>query len=201
MGSRALVKQTRKTKMKKLMFMLAAAVAVVGAQAAQVSWSINVAGKGSAWAGNGAYAMAFNGSDYDTVIKLLTVTGSDNMATAIGGYALSLDVGGTSTSILEKRSNAVTTGISTGVTSDKSMFWVIFTDGSMDASKAITWTAVTDVASYAYEAGTSLPGTVSLNADSFAKSGTIATASVPEPTSAMLLVLGMAGLALRRKCA
>ncbi len=185
--------------MKKLMFMLAAAVAVVGAQAAQVSWSINVAEKGSAWEGTGAYAMAFNGSDYTAVINLLTVTGSDNMATAIGGYALSLDVGGTSSSISNNRGAARATGISTGVTSDKSMFWVIFTEGSMDASKAISWTAVTDVASYAYDAGTSLPGTVSLNADSFAKSGTIATASVPEPTSAMLLLVGMAGLALRRR--
>ena len=30
---------------------------------------------------------------------------------------------------------------------------------------------------------------------------TVATSSVPEPTSGLLLILGMAGLALRRKCA
>ena len=185
--------------MKKLMFMLAAAVAVVGAQAAQVSWGINVAEKGSAWNGAGAYAMAFNGSDYTAVINLLTVTGSDNMATAIGGYALSLTTGGTSSSVLDKRTNAVTSGISTGVTSDKTMFWVIFTDGSMDASKAITWTAATDVAGYSYDAGNSSPGQFSLDASSFANSGTIATASVPEPTSGILLLVGMAGLALRRR--
>ena len=185
--------------MKKLMFMLAATVAVVGAQAAQVSWGINVADKGAAWKGAGAYAMAFNGSDYDAVIKLLTVTGSDNMATAIGEYALSLTTGGTTSSISNNRGNAFVSGISTGVTADKSMFWVIFTDGSMDASKAITWTAATDVASWAYDAGNSSPGRFSLDASSFAKSGTIATASIPEPTSGILLLVGMAGLALRRR--
>lgn len=65
----------------------------------------------------------------------------------------------------------------------------------MDANSAIQWTTATDISAYDYEAGSYAPGTFAVN--SFANSGTVA--SVPEPTSAMLLVLGMAGLALRRK--
>ena len=182
--------------MKKLVFMLAAAIAVVGAKAASVDWTMTVASKGAEWSGNGAYVMAFNGSDYDAVINLLTVTGSDNMATDIGAYALS----GNSTTqfaVSNNRESAkVNTGLSSGVTGD-TMFFVVFTDGSMDSGKAITWTATTNIADYDYEAGSPSPGSLVLNAASFANSGTIA--SVPEPTSGILLLIGMAGLALRRK--
>lgn len=65
----------------------------------------------------------------------------------------------------------------------------------MDANSALAWTDVADVSAYDYEAGSPAPGTLTFT--TAANSGTIA--SVPEPTSAMLLVLGMAGLVLRRK--
>lgn len=191
-----IVKKKRKRKMKKLMFMLAAVVAIVSTKAASVDWSMNVTNQGAAWKGNGAYVMAFNGSDYDAVVKLLTMTGSDNMATDLGGYALTLGLGGTQSSVSSRGGAAKASGTSDGVTGD-TMFWVVFTDGSMDASKAITWTAAISIADYDYEAGSYSPGTLSLTASSFTNAGTIA--SVPEPTSAILLVLGMAGLALRRK--
>ena len=73
---------------------------------------------------------------------------------------------------------------------------MMFTDGSYDADKAVTWTAATDVSGSFYEPPAS--GTAfTLNAASFANSGTIA--DVPEPTSGLLMLIGMAGLALRRK--
>ena len=180
--------------MKKLIMLAAIAALAFAGQAASVDWKMNVASKGAAWNGAGAYVMAFNGSDYDAVIKLLTVDGSDNMATDLGAYAL---VGGGKSqfSVGNNRGTATTSSASsTGVTGDK-MFWVVFTEGSMDAGKAISWTAATDISEYDYEAGSPSPGSFTFTA--VANSGTIA--SVPEPTSAMLLVLGMAGLALRRK--
>ena len=182
--------------MKKLMFMLTAAIAAVSAQAASVDWSMTVASKGAEWSGNGAYVMAFNGSDYDAVIKLLTVDGSDNMATDLGAYALARTAGGTQTSVSNSRGSAKASATSSGVTAE-TMFWVVFNEGSMDAAKAITWTAATNISAYDYEAGSPAPGTISLNATSFANSGTIA--SVPEPTSGLLMLVGLAGLALRRR--
>ena len=183
--------------MKKLMFMLATVIAVVGAQAASVDWSMTVASKGAEWSGNSAYVMAFNGSDYDAVIKLLTVTGSDNMATDLGAYALMLGTGGTQATVSNSRGSAkVASATSDGVTGD-TMFFVVFTEGSMDADKAITWTAATSIGDYDYEAGSPSPGSLGLNAASFANSGTIA--NVPEPTSGLLMLVGLAGLALRRR--
>ena len=180
--------------MKKLMFMIAAVVMAAGVQAASVNWGVNVAGQGATWSGNNAYVMAFNGSDYAAVIKLLTVDGSDNMATDLGAYALK-NGSTTQFAISNNRGAAKAVGASEGVTTDGTMFWVVFTDGSMDAGKAIQWTAATDISAYDFEAGSPAPGTFGVA--SFANSGTIA--SVPEPTSGILLLIGMAGLALRRK--
>ena len=75
------------------------------------------------------------------------------------------------------------------------MFWMIFSEGSYDGGKAVTWTVATDVSGYYYEPPAS-GTTFALNAASFANSGTIA--SVPEPTSGLLMLVGLAGLALRR---
>ena len=180
--------------MKKLMVLVAAVPLACAGQAASVNWKMNISGKGDAWSGANAYVMAFNGSDYDAVIKLLTVTGSENMATDLGTYALSLTAGGTSAAVSSSRGTAKASGTSDGITGD-TMFWVVFTEGKMDAKSAIQWTTATDISAYDYEAGSPAPGTLTFT--TAANSGTIA--SVPEPTSAMLLVLGMAGLALRRK--
>ena len=174
--------------MKKLMVLVAAVALACAGQAASVNWKMNISGKGDAWSGANAYVMAFNGTDYDAVINLLTVTGSENMATDLGTYAPTLGT------VASTRKAATASGTSDGITGD-TMFWVVFTEGKMDAKSAIQWTAATDISAYDYEAGSPAPGTLTFT--TAANSGTIA--SVPEPTSAMLLVLGMAGLALRRK--
>ena len=182
--------------MKKLMCMLAAAVMAAGVQAASVNWGMSIAGSGATWKANNAYVMAFDGSNYDSVIKLLTVTGSDNMATDLGAYALA-SAGTTQFAISSNRGAAITKdSASAGVTGDK-MFWVVFTEGNMDAKSAIQWTAASDVSAMKYEAGSPSPGAFAVA--SFANSGTIASSNVPEPTSGLLLLIGMAGLALRRK--
>ncbi len=179
--------------MKKLiMFAAVAALTCVG-QAASVDWNVLVAGQGATWSGNSAYVMAFNGSDYAAVVKLLTVDGSDNMATDLGAYALS-GGGKSQFAVSNNRGSAKASGQSAGVTGD-TMFFVVFTDGSMDAGSAISYTSATDISAYDYEAGSPSPGTFAIN--SFANSGTIA--GVPEPTSGLLMLVGLAGLALRRK--
>lgn len=131
--------------MKKLMFMLAAIATAVGVHAASVDWSMAITDQGVTWSGNGAYVMAFDGSNYDAVIKLLTVDGSDNMASDLGGYALSLTAGGNQVSVSNSRGTAKASGTSTGVTTDGTMFWVVFNEGSMDGGSAIQWTAATSI--------------------------------------------------------
>lgn len=182
--------------MKKLiMLAMVVALALMG-QAASVDWKLNVAAQGADWKAANAYVMAFNGSDYSAVVKLLTVDGSDNMAADLGAYALK---NGTVSQFVvgNNRGTATTTSsASTGVAGD-TMFWVVFTEGSMDAGKGIAWTAAADVSAYSYEAGNQSPGTFTFT--TVPNSGTIANANVPEPTSGFLMLIGMAGLALRRK--
>ena len=180
--------------MRKLIVALAAVAFAMGVGAAQVDWKLNVSGQGDAWKGAGAYVMAFNGSDYDAVIKLLTVTGSDNMATDLGAYALTGN-GMTQFAVGSNRGTATTSASSSANISGDKLFWVVFTEGSMDAKSAIQWTAATDVSSMTYEAGSPAPGTFTFTA--VPNAGEIA--SIPEPTSGLLLLLGMAGMALRRR--
>ena len=182
--------------MKKLMVLVAAIALACAGQAASVNWKLNVAEQGAAWSDAGAYVMAFNGSDYDAVIKLLTVTGSDNMASDLGKFALTGN-GLTQFEVSSNRGTAITkNSVSAGVTGDE-MFWVVFTEGSMDAKSAIQWSAATDVSAYAFEAGSPSPGALTFTA--VPNVGTIASSNVPEPTSGLLLLIGMAGMALRRR--
>ena len=174
--------------MKKLMVALAAVALAMGVNAASVDWKLQEAGKGATLVDQ--QVMAFSGSDYTTVIALLTETGSDDMGTELGKYRL-----GDTKTIANNRGTAIITATTVEDAPD-SMFWVLFSDKSTDAGSKISWTAATDVKGAQYtppQTGEAF----GLTSASFANSGTIA--SVPEPTSGILLLVGIAGLALRRK--
>ena len=175
--------------MKKLIMCAAVAVLAYVGQAASVSWNISYAGQGATWAGNGATVMAFAGSDYADIVKLVTVDGSDTLQSDLAAKAI-----GTSTFKNNRGSAMLPSAIQTE-NAPSSMLWMIFSEGSYDGGKAVTWTVATDVSGYYYEPPAS-GTTFALNAASFANSGTIA--SVPEPTSGLLMLVGLAGLALRR---
>lgn len=175
--------------MKKIMIMLGAAVMAACVHAASVDWKVNYSGTGNTWAGNGATVMAFNAADYEAIIDLVTVSGSENLATDLAAYSLG------SSGFTSNRGAASTSAISVD-NAPNSMFWMIFADGSTEAGSSVLWTAATDVTGNQYTP----PATgsaLTLNAGSFTNSGEIA--NVPEPTSGLLLLLGVAGLALRRK--
>ena len=174
--------------MKKLIVLAAAVALAFAGQAASVSWSATLAGQGATLAGNGAFVMAFAGSDYADIVKLVTVDGSDTLQSDLAAKSLG------SKAFSNNRGTA--TAANSIDNSPTTVFWMIFNDGSYDGGSAVTWTAATDVSANFYEPPAS--GTAfTLNAASFANSGTIASA--PEPTSGILLLIGMAGLALRRK--
>ena len=177
-------------KMKKLMMLAAVAALAFASQAASVSWKINYAGQGSAWKSSGAFALVFNGADYDEVINLITVTGSDTLQADLAAKALNNPAA--------TFGNTKGAATASGLVADApgTMFVVIFNDASYDAGKSVLYTAATDVSGSFYEPPAS--GTAfTFNAASFANSGTIA--SVPEPTSGLLMLVGLAGLALRRR--
>ncbi len=176
--------------MKKLIMLAAVAALAFAGQAASVSWNITYAGQGATWAGNGATVMAFAGSDYAAIVKLVTETGSDTLKADLMTKAIG------SSTFKNNRGNAALPSAIQTESAPTTMFWMIFSEGSWDSGKAVTWTAATDVSGSFYEppaAGT----TLGLTATNFANSGTIA--GVPEPTSGLLMLVGLAGLALRRK--
>ena len=175
--------------MKKLIMFAAAAALAFAGQAATVDWKVTYAGQGATWAGNGATVMAFAGSDYADIVKLVTVDGSDTLQTDLATKALG------SSTFSNARGTATTAAIKTS-DAPASMFFMIFSEGSFDGGKAVTWTAATDV-SGSYYTPPATGTAFALTAANFTNSGTIA--SVPEPTSGILLLIGMAGLALRRK--
>ena len=177
--------------MKKLTMFAAVACLVFAGQAASVSWKINYAGQGSEWKSNGAFALAFNGTDYDAVIKLITVTGSDTLQSDLASYALN----SSATTFGNTKGAATTTSV--GISdAPNSMFVVIFSEASYDAGKSVLYTGVTDVSDAFYEPPNAATA-FTFTAEKFANSGTIA--SVPEPTSGLLVLVGIAGLALRRR--
>lgn len=174
--------------MKKLIMFAAVAVLACAGQAASIAWSASLAGQGATLNGNGAFVLAFAGSDYADIVKLVTVDGSDTLQADLAAKAL-----GSAVNIRNNRGNATAAG--EVANSPSTVFWMIFSDGSYDGGKGVTWTAATDVSGSFYEPPAS-GTTFTLNAASFANSGTIA--SVPEPTSGLLMLVGLAGLALRR---
>lgn len=174
--------------MKKLIMLAAVATLAFAGQAASVSWKASYAGKGVEWSGNGATMMAFAASDYADIVKLVTVDGSDTLKADLDTKALA------SSTFVNSRGTA--TSSSGADSAPSSVFWMIFSEGSWDAGKAVTWTAATDVSGSFYEPPAS-GTTFALTAANFTNSGTIA--GVPEPTSGLLMLVGLAGLALRRK--
>jgi hypothetical protein len=73
---------------------------------------------------------------------------------------------------------------------------MVVLNGTLDAGQTYI-AGVMDVSSMLYTPPASAPGAFEAISSNFTKSGTI-TAAVPEPTSGLLMLVGLAGLALRR---
>ena len=191
--------------MKKLMIALAAVAMAAGVQAATVSWQCT---KNTAYKYNTVYLI--DGKNYDAVLAALDAGGS-SIATTMNGYDL---IGGPT----QLSNKGVKDGMATlpeGVKTTDSFYYLrvattasgtpIADDMAYAFSAAYTYQDFLD--SKASVSGADTPVPMVLTSDTVniftGKSGTIGSSGgdTPEPTSGLLLLLGVAGLALRRKLA
>ena len=190
--------------MKKLIVAVALVCAAAFAQAGTAKWTalnVQAAPSGAFTATTTYWGYVFDAKTYtvDTITALLA-TGKDGKADletfaadAIAGAATSQTAAGTPLGM-----QFVTKTIESGVTGEKSYF-VVLLDGAIDDAKYF------QVAKVGGDGAETITQTVSSGSKTFAfgdqtKNTTwTAIAGAPEPTSGMLLLLGMGALALRRR--
>ena len=178
--------------MKKLMFMLAAAVAVVSAQAASVNWTCtNVKdGDGNAISGVAYFINAATLSQ--DAFKALS--GADAFTTALSGMYSYTPTDAGKYTVTDAIANS-TLGLSDSTA--YSVYLAVFDTTTITDSSHYYLTAEKDLQT--------LPGTLAQQIKFGNQStpsqaaGAWTSVSVPEPTSGLLLLVGMAGLALRRR--
>lgn len=177
------------------MVVLAAIALSAVAQAASMNWAIaaKVVGEspeGSASTGRASYytALVFMASDASAVTAALTADGGVDYDT-LTSKAVSTSQAG--------KSGAFGGAIANLSGSTATIFTVIFdTQESGDAIDLATYYLVSDNVTGNTYSGTDSPTTADFVAASFENAQWQA---VPEPTSGLLLLLGVAGLALKRK--
>ena len=188
--------------MKKFAVMLGAVAFAACVQAASVTWTytttylrIGDTTKTKVADGTLAYLITTAYSQSDLVAKWAE-TGASADVLAAAGTALYTGTGST----VSGKIDATT---STGASADVTAYFVVFNGANMFVSSAVDATvnpldatsseiAFSDTSS----ASKPLPKDAS---DGFSGAGWYAAAAVPEPTSGLLLLIGVAGLALRRK--
>lgn len=178
--------------MKKIMFMLAAVATAVSVQAASVSWSTV-----AMYNAEGAKV-----ADTATVyVYLMDKSTYDGLSDIWGAYGADVKAGGTNADgskatgkFTHKATNIYAPATATANTTYYAA--IIATYGTGDAMKYYAEKASVTTGDDA--AGAFNIGVGKLDSAA-AAAGAWTAASVPEPTSGLLMLLGIAGLALRRR--
>ena len=186
--------------MKKLIVAAVAVAMSVVANAAQIKWS-NTNGIADGTADGGTTAAVVY------LINSATLTQSAIYDAVMAGATLDAVVEGkivNSTSLADGFMDAQTFTTSAYADNSKQTMYMVCFDSDLNAlyfseelNKTILGTGATK---YAFSANSSVEATMA-DMSGFDKSygGWVSTAAVPEPTSGLLMLLGMAGLALRRR--
>ncbi len=194
MVSDAIANKKGNKKMKKLVIIAAVALAAVVGESAQFNWQLN---RNSASPYKSKTVYVIDGADYATVIAALT-TGGENVATTFNSY-----VKGSG----DAASNGAAAGLVENFTGTSAAF-IVF-DGAIADGGTYDTTGVVDVSANIYGDTDPNPGNYTMAYTDFGtKAQPIGGSTpptppqpIPEPTSALMMLLGVAGLALRRKIA
>ena len=186
--------------MKKLMFMLAAVACAVTMQAAQMDWNINAKpitepGSSTYMAGQTSYLLAFASSaaadDYYAALKDGTKTLAQAISEAVGSAT-----GGTG----KNAGKVAATATSSSLVEGGTYYMAILTTSGTDKfilSDVRTGIAYNPTGTIETE-GSAVTFTAS-NFSTTAESRTGWTTAAPEPTSGILMLVGLGALALRRR--
>ena len=185
--------------MKKIMMAVAIVCAAVGTQAATANWKVSAAnifdgtGGSTKYAGN-AYFFNADAIDQAALFALFTSDPTFDL-TAQTGYLAS---GTVANGIINANTVANQFSAFDQASGDHSFFFVLVDGDKMFLSSTKTAAAGSTDSTVMLSFGTQAAGS-KLMSEGFSAPGQWATAAVPEPTSGLLLLLGVAGLALRRK--
>ena len=186
MPSMVLGVKTRKTKMKKLLTIGAIIGIACFANAAQVDWKLQT---GSDYSDMKVYGIS--GTTAAAVLSIFQSTTESDWTDAVSGLtSYTVNVG--------SGTRMGAQGTTAGIASGDNLVFVIVDGAVAEGSKYWVVNDYTIQAANVYEP----PATGTRTTVNFATQGTAGSGTftaVPEPTSGLLMLLGMAGLALRRR--
>ena len=190
--------------MKKLLLMVAAVAVAASLHAASASWQVtNIYKVGSTSASTTADRVAENTyygylitiTESLTVAKVTDELSKAGSTAAVVSYLEGIKTASSATTAAGKIAKVVDLSLADG---SYNMFSVILDSTNGDPSTATNYLIGDTVATTVTSVGNSMIGT--FNAKTMTQTASNWTAaSVPEPTSGLLLLLGVAGLALKRK--
>ena len=189
--------------MKKIMFMLGVAACAVGVQAATVSWAMTGVNSGGSGVDGYAYVFSNKGS-YTTPDALKTELAKYTTAAAMQEFLDANSLTALNSAVTGGGAGAsgidlATSGIPQS-TSGTRIFAVVFDTATItDASNYYITTTSGGVKTPAASTSNNAAFGIASQATATVNAGAWKAVAAPEPTSGLLMLLGMAGLALRRK--